>query len=340
MKRWLDILQVNLLCDEGARDEDGDLDRLTLPKVAFEALGYEIQIKKTKLLIIEADRPMADRPMGPIGYSMATYDIDTGNTVKLASRMPIDVWRSGRYCIALNDNRLMVCSDYMNYDSPLSGFIVNSFEGGNLEYEFMSQDDCRKFACRWNASFVTLHDGRVMRIGGCLPNLAQDDCAIYDPQTKKWAAVVSATKMAVELCCVLLHDGRVLITGGLHTGITVPACWLYNPDSGEFVQTDDMWTPRFGHIGCLLDNGDVFVYGGRSLAGTDLVTAEVYETENATWRKVPTPQLPVRGGFCIQKSNGEILLVSFNRGWSYTESRPTPSAPVALPDSRLIIAIN
>jgi hypothetical protein len=336
MKGWLDILQVNLLCDEGARDEDGDLDRLTLPKVAFEALGHEVSPSKTKLLL------MGKYEVGPPSrFPLITYDIDTNEMTKLGSVMPGGIVSPNMKFVALADNRIIACSAYTNIQPGPMAYIFDPFhQDGLVEHERMSDEDCRQFACRGSASLVILHDGRVMRIGGWTLGLGQAESALYDPTTKKWIAAPSVTKMPAHAFCVVLQDGRVLITGGFHAGFVVSACWMYDPRTGEFTQVADMFAPRSGHVGCLLDSGDVFICGGNSINGNRIFRAEIYDIAKGVWRTLDHQPTPTAYQSCLEKTNGDIFLVSFSSGFTYSISDGMRPNPVSLIELVYAVAIN
>jgi hypothetical protein len=311
-----ETLQINLLCDENAG-------MLTLPKVALESLAQEPYQDDTVAILAFGAHTQMD--FGAVEYDrIFAYDTKT-NQWWMRGKIPFDLLHDklqfGATATQLNDGRVLVCSNYDDashrdiiFDRHLTAikpqsFIFNPYGPPDaddvLPYEKLSEYDSREFACRSHSSLVTLHSGRVLRVGGLLKQIYQNDgIAEFDPATKKWQLVVE-NKMPADACCVVLANGWVLISGGRYQmNRPQKECMLYDPDSRIFIQTGSMNVARRRHGGCLLRTGDVFVFGG--MEANAAASCERYSVATGTWSLL-NERVDSGNEFCFLLPDGRIF---------------------------------
>jgi hypothetical protein len=315
-----ETLQINLLCDEGARDEDVGDERETLPKVALEALSYERtsdEIVKVLAFGSEAGKGIYDR--------IVEYDVKTRKWDRIFL-MPQDLLGPKLYFGAtatpLHDGRILVCSSYDDasheeilFEVHITAIQPQSFildprpenaVGGRLAFEMLPVYDSRQFACRSHASLVTLHNGKVLRVGGLLKQIYQNDgIAEFDPATKQWTLVVPNNAPA-DAFSVVLPNGRVLITGGrFRSEKSIKECLIYDPESRTFEKAASMKHERRRHTGCLLANGDVCVFGGMTTPAN--VTCELWSASTGTWTVISN-EVRNQHSHCFRMPDNRIFM--------------------------------
>ncbi len=225
---------------------------------------------------------------------------------------------------------------------------------------------------RFNATATLLPDGRVLVAGGSTggPH-ALASAELYDPATGTWSATGPLAEARSGHTATQLPGGRVLVTGGYvlvggssRPGGTLASAEIYDPATGTWSATGPLAEGRGGHTATLLPDGRVLVAGGyavaadRSKAGSQLVSAELYDPATGTWSatgplaearsdhtatQLPDGKVLVTGG----SSNGPLALASAEiydpatGTWSATgplaEGRSGHTATL-LPDGRVLVA--
>jgi hypothetical protein len=114
-----------------------------------------------------------------------------------------------------------------------------------------------------------------------------------------------------------LKNGKILVVGGwVRTELVPPknrylsSAEIYDPKTGEWTETGEMSTPRFGHGAVLLSNGKVLVVGGESgkYNGT-LSSAEIYDPATGKW--TPTTSMHSTHFGCKAKLNPDGTVLVF-----------------------------
>jgi len=305
MNRAFETLQINLLCDE----YEG---RITVPKVALESLA-DVMGAVTKILTVDLfETRISDNV---IVHKMMVVDTSTRTRVTLSNPTLSALLRNrhsnGPRATSLNDGRVLICSSYgPDERTPLYAVIFNprSLENDNSIIQ-LPYEDCQNFACRSFSSLVTLHDGRVLRMGGGTDRTYPGDSALFNPTTRAWTLIEGAPRMAAGAFSVVLLDGRVLVTGGRTQGLVTSACWLYNPTTGTFTAARNMASRKELHAGCLLATGEVFICGGASdYSGSR--TCEKYDPVSGYWQTLKDMPRDLRSHHCTLKADGTVFILS------------------------------
>lgn len=148
----------------------------------------------------------------------------------------------------------------------------------------------------------TLHDGRILIVGGRDSDQVLASAELYDPVTGVFTFTGSLNVARSRHAAVVLSDGRVLIVGGYSTaGRSVE---IYDPTTATFTVTNDMNVGRYDHTATLLDNGLVLVVGGDGGAGS----AELYDPVTELWSYTDAPNTPRRWHTATLLPNGKVLI--------------------------------
>lgn len=126
---------------------------------------------------------------------------------------------------------------------------------------------------------VTLADGRVLMTGGVLvPNLLNATTSapiaaadVYNPTTNTWTAVNMANARALH-SATRLADGRVVVAGGAQGTLLAPVSIanvdIFNPATNTWSASTALLQPRASHVGQLLPDGQLLLFGGQGAATT------------------------------------------------------------------------
>jgi hypothetical protein len=123
-------------------------------------------------------------------------------------------------------------------------------------------------------SGALLQNGNLLLTGGATEQGSVDWASLFDPASGTFSETATMSMIRSGQTASLLPDGTVLIAGGagvwdaetLSTLATASA-ELYDPGAGRFFPTASMNTPRFSHTAVVLNNGQVLITGGATLAG-------------------------------------------------------------------------
>ncbi|HJL17717.1 MAG TPA: kelch repeat-containing protein [Sandaracinaceae bacterium LLY-WYZ-13_1] len=134
-----------------------------------------------------------------------------------------------------------------------------------------------------------LADGRVLVTGGMVanPSVEPDEngnvrvgdynlhargtaaCEIYDPRTGAWSSASAMHEPRYHHTATRLPDGRVLVVGGVparpHRGPRSSTAELYDPSTDRWTRVE-LGTGRTEHAAVALDDGTVWLIGGRAAA--------------------------------------------------------------------------
>lgn len=137
---------------------------------------------------------------------------------------------------------------------------------------------------RQHGRSVTLHDGRVLIVGGSVGSypVGPKELEVYDPADGLFHLVGMSANSRDGASVTLLNDGRVLILGGAQFDFTHIQMRFYS-DGEIFDPSTNQLHPIFRpmklaraeHSAAVMPNGDVLVTGGAGYGG-ELVLAEVF----------------------------------------------------------------
>jgi hypothetical protein len=266
----LNVLQVNLLCDTQL-----NVPHKCIDFQAFEALVKEVTPRKLDR-IIALNGILTDRHA--LTVRAMDYDVSKSAWTKEYELLPEEyitrptrdlegifyVLPYGTPCFTfMDDGRVLVAlgNDKMQ---DLRAYIFDPRPGPS-RFAPVSTEVESSYLCRMDASLVTLHDGRILRLGGWIRGASFAKNAAYDPALKKWSRFEEGITFPSAAVCVVLGSGDVLICGGFldpKDGVVLKSTYIYRPLSGRYEKTGDMNEARAWHGGCLLQNGNVFVCGG------------------------------------------------------------------------------
>lgn len=156
-----------------------------------------------------------------------------------------------------------------------------------------------------------LPGGRVLIAGGMRRN--QDfyrSAELFDPATGKFSAAGDMLIARVGHVAVLLRSGKVLIAGGwIGYGVTDEA-ELYDPATGKFAEIAHMTAKRGRPEATLLKDGNVLITGGAdgSGAGTNIVSAEVFDARSLKFRSTGAMHYPRIAHTATLLSDGRVLI--------------------------------
>jgi hypothetical protein len=125
--------------------------------------------------------------------------------------------------------------------------------------------------------------GKVLIVGGNLPDGSTASAELYDPGTGTFTATGPTIIARDRHTATLLQNGKVLIAGG--SGFNAVNTELYDPATGTFGDTGAMAKNRNGHTATLLASGKVLVAGGISPGhpSTFEASAELYDPPTGTF---------------------------------------------------------
>jgi len=184
---------------------------------------------------------------------------------------------------------------------------------------------------------VTLADGRVALIGGCVV----DGCEvgpgsraveIYNPKTHRMSPGGLLTTARIGAVAVLLSDGRVLIAGGWTGPQTTASLELYDPKSRTSAEVGSLSRARADIAAVLLRDGRVALIGGHDGRGP---VADVDVFDPRTQRVSPGAALATArasGGAAVRLNDGRVLVAGGMEG----PGQVRPSAVAEISDPQLL----
>jgi hypothetical protein len=183
---------------------------------------------------------------------------------------------------------------------------------------------------------VTLADGRVALIGGCVV----DGCEvgpqsrtveIYNPKTHMMSVGGTLTTARIGAAAVLLGDGRVLIAGGWTGPQTTASIELYDPKTRTSAAVGALSRARADIAVVVLKDGRVALIGGHDGRGP---VADVDVFDPRMLRVTPGPALAharASGGAAVRLNDGRVLVVG---GMGSGDMKPSAAAEISDPQFR------
>lgn len=182
---------------------------------------------------------------------------------------------------------------------------------------------------------VTLADGRVALIGGCVADGCETGpgsgtVEIYNPKTHRMSPGGALTAARVGAAAVALGDGRVLIAGGWSGRQTTASVELYDPSARTSVEIGALRSARGDIAAVTLADGRVALIGGM---GDTRVSGDVDIFDPRTQRLKAGPPLahPRAAAATVRLRDGRVLVVGGGAG----AGRPAPSAVAEIADASL-----
>jgi len=158
---------------------------------------------------------------------------------------------------------------------------------------------------------TALADGRILVVGGERDGAVLATAEIYDPARDAWTPTAGMVAARSYHAATRLPDGRVLVTGGYSASdgagrAPTATAELYDPATDRWVAAAPLGTPRAGHRGTLLGNGQVLVTGP---------PLERYDPGADRWLPVTPPpassgDTATRAGFSVTPLPGGEALVA------------------------------
>ncbi len=176
-------------------------------------------------------------------------------------------------------------------------------------------------APRATHALVTLPDGRVLAIGGCVrdgcePGAASATVDVIAADGKRLLGTGQLLVERVQPVAATLPDGRVLIAGGWVERRVTRTTEIYNPATGRSVAGPDMAAPRSTPAILPLADGRVMIaggYDGRSMRAD----AQIFDPATDSFTGTIAMTAPRGAATATRLADGRIMLV----GGSDSESR-------------------
>lgn len=129
---------------------------------------------------------------------------------------------------------------------------------------------------RYGFEAVSLHDGRILIIGGDMPDFNRSE--VYDPNSNSWTTFIAPHKTINHQAIVLDKNAnyKVLVAGGSATTYGTKSAMLFNPSTNQWDIAEGMNTPRVEFSLTLLDNGRALAAGGSNITEVRLKSSEIY----------------------------------------------------------------
>lgn len=158
-----------------------------------------------------------------------------------------------------------------------------------------------------------LADGKVLVVGGYLPNLAITRRAeIYDPSTGTWSTAGSLTAVRQARGAALLADGRVLVVGtGDRTGTV--AAELYDPPTRTWAPIATPGGPHCSRMVRLTDGRILILCGSKY--DPDALSAQLFDPARGSWTATAPPIR--RFAAVVLLADGRVLVSDVGAGELY-----------------------
>jgi hypothetical protein len=167
---------------------------------------------------------------------------------------------------------------------------------------------------RWATASVSLHDGRVMVVGGATGGSSIDAVAtatIFDSATGHWSAVTGMLQPRAYAMAVTLTDGSVLVAGGSRNDQPLDTAERYLPETGTWVAAGRLNLPRTQGALTLLRDGRVLATGGGIEGAPEwsaTASAELYDPKSGAW-SIAAPMSVARAAHtAVLLPDGEVLV--------------------------------
>ena len=216
----------------------------------------------------------------------------------------LDSVRTGFADASLPDGRVLVAGGYNDQGVPTSSTRISNVTTGRwAEGPLMTIARARPVA-------ATLHDGRVLIVGGAHPSTTAE---IYNPASDRWTPTGSLPWSNDSVSAVTLATGDVLAVSVTDLDAAAILVALYHPPSGEWREVAR--PPRSVGQPVALPDGTVLFFDG--LAGVQQADADVapLQTRNvlrydpaSRWSEAGTLLAGRAGAAAALLEDGRVLL--------------------------------
>lgn len=278
-----------------------------------------------------------------IGWSSfsSTYVFEPSNRAWVRSGL-LNTARTLAGAALLPDGRVLVAGGlFMDRDSGEQGRTLDSTEIWDPRTGTWSRSG-RLAQGRFQASAVTLADGRVLIVGGPTSRENQPvpdvSAEIFDPRSGTWSSAGTLSAPRRGFALVALDDGGAIMAGGRDYG-RIPAPTMstverFDPTTNRWTAVADLPAAVLGASGARLADGRVLLAGGASdaLFETGLSRdAVLFDPATGSWTATAPMPTGRAGASAVTLGDGSVLLV----GGSISGGEPdsTPGCPEAHPNA-------
>jgi hypothetical protein len=180
---------------------------------------------------------------------------------------------------------------------------------------------------------VTLADGRVLLIGGCVAQSCEagtDSATVdaFDPRTGRFARAGTLVGRRLSAATLLLPSGEVLIAGGWSGPAVTRLVELFDPRTGRSRRIGDLSVARSDIAAALLSDGRVILAGGYD-GSAAVPIVEIFNPATSTLAKAGELAVARAGAGGIVLSDGRLLVA----GGAAEGMRPTAAAELFDPST-------
>jgi hypothetical protein len=278
-----------------------------------------------------------------IGWSSfsSTYVFEPSNRTWVRSGL-LNTARTLAGAALLPDGRVLVAGGlFMDRDSGEQGRTLDSTEIWDPRTGTWSRSG-RLAQGRFQASAVTLADGRVLIVGGPTSRENQPvpdvSAEILDPRSGTWSSAGTLSAPRRGFALVALDDGGAIVAGGRDYGRipapTVATVERFDPTTNRWTAVADLPAAVLGASGVRLADGRVLLAGGASdaLFETGLSRdAVLFDPATGSWTATAPMPTGRAGASAVTVGDGSVLLVggSISGGEQFS----TPGCPEAHPNA-------
>jgi N-acetylneuraminic acid mutarotase len=278
-----------------------------------------------------------------IGWSAfsSTYLFDPGTRTWARSGL-LNTARTLSGSAVLADGRVLVAGGlFMDRDADEQGRTLDSTEIWDPGTGTWSHSG-RLAQGRFQASAVTLADGRVLVVGGPksrenqpIPDMTAE---IFDPRSGTWSPAGMLSSPLRGFALVALADGGAIAAGGRDYGRvpapTVSTVERFDPTTNRWTAAADLPSAVLGASGVRLADGRVLLAGGVSDAPFETGLSRealLFDPSTGSWTDTASMPSGRAGASAVTLSDGSVLLV----GGSISGGEPdaTPGCPEAHPSA-------
>jgi len=178
-------------------------------------------------------------------------------------------------------------------------------------------------------SAVSLPDGRVLLIGGCVRESCEAGpesatVVAYDSATRGFRPAGTLTARRISPASALLASGEVLIAGGWVGSTVTGAVEIFNPATGTSRRVTPLAVARSDISMVLLADGRIIIAGGFDGA-RPVAIVEVFDPRGFTVSKAGNLAVARAGAGGARLADGQLVFVGGGTG---AGNRPTDTAEV------------
>lgn len=128
----------------------------------------------------------------------------------------------------------------------------------------------------------------------------------YDPQTDRWTRLPDLPEPRAAGAVGILNN-RLIYAGGARDSVAQSDVFAYDFRDDRWSRLASMHSRR-EHVGEAIDEGKLYVLGGRGRVSLALDTAERYDPQTGKWERLPPMPVP-SGGLSAVEVDGKVMAV-------------------------------